>query len=294
MIAPSSYCYNWGDCSFRSSLNPALFWFARRIGDNSILWTEKKYMETYGTSKLTGMNSLPAVMIWSRDVDLDAVSIPESKSWTGEGKNPVHLMRTSWNDPKAIYLGFKAGSPSVNHGHMDVGSFVMEHEGVRWAHDLGMQDYESLESKGMSIFGKTQDAERWTVFRMSTYAHNVLIVNGGQQRVDGYAKIDRISGEEAFQYAISDITTLYKDQLESAYRGVGIIDRKFTIVQDEIKTGGTSANVRWNMLTTAEVELVHGGARLVSDSKILSLKVIASENFTMKTWSTAPTNNYDA
>lgn len=293
MIAPSTYCYNWGDCAYRTSLNPALFWFARRMGDNSLLWTERKYLETHGTSKLTGMNSLPALMIWSRNVDLDAVSMPESKSWTGEGKNPVHLMRTSWDDPKAIYLGFKAGSPSVNHGHMDIGSFVMEANGVRWAHDLGMQNYESLETLGMKIFGKTQDAERWTVFRMNTYSHNVLIVDGEQQRVDGYANIDKTSSGEVFQFAVSDISSVYNGQLHSAKRGVGNIDGAYSIIRDELTTLDKHTKVRWNMLTPAKVELLSKEAKLTKDGKVLYLKVQGPKNLEMKTWSTAPTNDYD-
>ena len=29
-------------------------------------------------------------------------------------------MRSSWNDSSAVYVGMKMGSPSVNHGHMDL------------------------------------------------------------------------------------------------------------------------------------------------------------------------------
>ena len=68
------------------------------------------------------------------------------KMWVGQGKNPVALMRTSWTDTNAIYVAMKGGSPSVNHGHMDVGSFIMEANGERWAMDFGMQDYNSLET----------------------------------------------------------------------------------------------------------------------------------------------------
>ena len=294
MIAPSTYCYNWGDCTFRSSLNPALFWFAQRNNDNSILWAEKRYLEMNGTSKLTGMNSLPVVLIWSRGIDLDDISQPEALSWTGEGKNPVHLMRTSWDDAEAIYLGFKAGSPSVNHGHMDVGSFVMEQEGVRWAHDLGMQNYESLESLGMKIFGKSQDAERWTIFRLNTYSHNVLIIDDQQQRVDGYAKIDKSSDDEAFMYAISDISTVYDGQLKKAVRGVGIVDGKYAVVRDEIETMDKITKIRWNMVTVSTVALGSYQATLTDGGKTMFLKVQGPENIQMLTWSTAPTNNYDA
>ena len=78
-------------------------------------------------------------------------------------------------EPKLLaHVGFKAGSPSVNHGHMDIGSFVMEAEGVRWAFDLGVQNYNSLESKGIKVFGKDQDAQRWSILRMNNYFHNTL------------------------------------------------------------------------------------------------------------------------
>ncbi|MCK5101760.1 MAG: heparinase II/III family protein, partial [Cyclobacteriaceae bacterium] len=182
----------------------------------------------------------------------------------------------------------------VNHGHMDIGSFVMEAEGVRWATDLGSQNYESLESLGMKIFGKGQDAERWTIFRMNTYSHNVLIIDNEQQRVDGYAKIDRFSDADEFMFSISDISTVYNNQLKKATRGVGIKDGKYTIIRDEIETLDKITKVRWNMVTFSAVELGSKGATLTDNGKTLYLKVQGPDNIQMRTWSTAPTNNYDA
>jgi hypothetical protein len=164
-------------------------------------------------------------MIWGKDIPFDDIVEPDSKTYVAGGKMPLALMRTSWTDPDAIYLGFKGGSPSVNHGHMDVGSFIIEADGVRWAIDLGAQGYHSLESLGMNIWGRTQDAERWTVYRLNNYSHSTLTVNGELQRVDGYAKIDRHSDDSGFSYGISDISSLYSTTLESAIRGAGIVDR---------------------------------------------------------------------
>ena len=45
-------------------------------------------------------------------------------------------------DAKGWFVGFKAGSNGVNHSHLDVGSFVLEAKGVRWAVDLGPDDYD--------------------------------------------------------------------------------------------------------------------------------------------------------
>lgn len=294
MVGPSGASFNWGDNTTNTNLKTAMFWMAQKTQDPSILWTEKQFLEIDDFSKFRWIGSLPAVLIWAKEIEISQISEPKEKFWIGQGASPVAMMRTSWTDPDAVYLGFKAGSPSVNHGHMDIGSFVMEAEGVRWAADLGRQDYESLESLGMKIFGKTQDAQRWTIFRMNTYSHNVLIVNDQQQRVDGFATIERSSDDESFMFAISDVSTVYNGQLKQAVRGVGVKDGSYTIVRDEIETLDQPTSIRWNMVTPAEVDLGAKEATLTSQGKTLLLKVQGPDNLSMKTWSTAPTNNYDA
>ena len=293
MITPTGLCFNWSDCGTGTNLNTSMFWFAQRTNNPSVLWSEKRFLELTDFSKFKGIRTLPALMIWGKGIPLSNISEPKEKFWTGQGSNPVSIMRSSWTD-QAVFLGFKAGSPSVNHGHMDIGSFVMEADGVRWATDLGKQSYESLESLGMKIFGKGQDAERWTIFRMNTYSHNVLIIDNEQQRVNGYAKIDKFSDADEFMFSISDISTVYDGQLKKATRGVGIKDGKYSIIRDEIETLDKITKIRWNMVTSSAVELGSKQTTLTDKGKTLYLKVQGPDNIQMKTWSTAPTNNYDA
>ena len=294
MLAPSNVCYNWGDCGARGNLNPAMFWFAAKNNDPSLLWSERKFLETDDFSRFARNQFLPVLMIWGKDIPLDQIQAPASRIWMGQGKNPICLMRTSWTDPGAMYLGFKAGSPSVNHAHMDVGSFMMEADGIRWVSDFGSQNYESLESKGMSIFGRTQDAQRWTIFRLNNYAHSTLTINDELQKVEGYAKIERHSEQENFMFAVSDISSLYNGLLKKAVRGAGIKDGKYIVVRDEVETNDKPAKVRWNLVTPADVELGKKGAILTKDGETLYLKVQGPDNIKMRTWSTAPTNDYDA
>ena len=294
MLAPSNICYNWGDCGASGSLKSAMFWFAERNNDPSVLWSENKFLEADDYSIFTRDQFLPALMIWGKDIPMEQIEAPASKVWMGQGKNPICLMRTSWTDPDAIYLGFKAGSPSVNHGHMDIGSFMMEADGIRWVSDFGAQSYESLESKGMSIFGRTQDAERWTIFRLNNYAHSTLTINDELQKVEGYAKIDKYSKNDDFMFATSDISSLYNGLLKKAVRGVAIKDGKYVVIRDEVETPDKQTRVRWNLVTEAEVELGEKGAILTKDGETLFLRIQGPDNIKMKTWSTAPTNNYDA
>lgn len=294
MTGPVGGCYNWGDCGSGAGLSPAMFYLAQKNNDPSLLWVEKTYLQKDDFSRFTRDRLLPSIMIWGKDIALEKIIEPKEKVYLGQGANPVYLMRTSWTDPNAIYVGFKLGSPSVNHGHMDVGSFIMEAEGVRWASDFGMQSYETLESKGMSIFGRTQDAQRWSIFRLNNYSHSTLIVDNKLQQVDGYAKIDKYSDNEKFPFAISEITSVYKGYLKKSVRGIGIIDQKYVVVRDELKTLNKPAKIRWNMLTFADVKLEKDGATLTKDGKTLYLKIKGPSGITMKTWSTAPTNDYDA
>ena len=287
--------YNWGDAGMGTNLTPAMFWFAQKNNNSTLLWVEKDYLQQEDFSRFTRNRLLPATLIWGMGMDLNKIKEPEQKFWTGQGANPVAMMRTSWSDPKAIYVGFKAGSPSVNHGHMDIGSFIMESDGIRWAMDFGMQSYESLESKGMQIFGRTQDAQRWTVMRLNNFVHNTLTMNGQHQLVDGYAQIDRHSEEEGFQFAISDISSVYKGQVKEAVRGIGIVNQEYVLVQDEITAMDHLATVRWNMLTPAEVTIKDNGtAILEKDGEKLTLKVEAPKGIQLTTWSTEPTTDYDA
>lgn len=295
MTGATGLCFNWGDAGLGGSLSPAMFWLSQKNNDPSLLWIEKKYLQQDDYSKFTGNRLLPAVMIWGKDLPLDKVVEPASKFWMGQGANPVCMMRTSWSDPNAIYLGFKAGSASVNHGHMDIGSFIMESDGVRWASDFGMQSYESLESKGIKLFGRTQDAQRWSVFRLNNYVHNTLTVNNQLQLVKGYAKIDRYSDKPDFSYAISDLSTVYENQLASIKRGVGIVDEKYVVIQDELTARDTLTTVRWTMLTQADVAITgKNTATLTKDGKQLFLRVEAPARINLKTWSTEPATDYDA
>ncbi|WP_436415500.1 heparinase II/III domain-containing protein [Petrimonas sp.] len=294
MITPTARNFNWSDNGLGAGLSPAMFWFAEKTKNPSVLWSGKQFLEADNFSRYKGIRELPAIMIWGKNILLSNITEPKEKFWAGQGDNPVAMMRTSWSDPNAIYLGFKTGSASVNHGHMDIGSFVMEADGVRWASDPGMQDYESLESKGMSIFGRTQDAQRWTIYRMNNHSHNVITINGQLQQVKGYGKIDKFSGTEGFNFAMSDISSVYEGQMKKVVRGVAIKDYKYVVVRDEVETLGNSTKLKWAIFTFADVEIGNKSAVLTLNNKKLHVKIQGPKDIVMKTWSTAPTTDYDA
>jgi hypothetical protein len=292
MTGPTGNSFNYSDAGSEGELNPATFWFANRLNDPSLLWSERSYLETKNPPD---DRLLPAVMIWGAGITVDKITPPQKMIWVGQGKNPVALMRTSWTDRDAIYVGVKAGSPSVNHGHMDAGAFIMEANGERWAMDFGMQDYNSLETAGVDLWNMKQNSQRWEVYRYNNFVHNTLTINNHLQAVDGYSLISAFSDDPEMMYAKTDISTLYKDDLKKAERGIVIFDKKYVMIRDEIETPDKEAIVRWNLLTSANVAVIGKDiAEFTMNGKKLVLKVKSPSEAEIKTWTTIPPHNYDA
>ncbi len=295
MTGPSGAPFNYSDAGNTGGLQVAQFWFASKTANPSLLWVERSRLMTRDPASYMGDRLLPAVMLWSHGVGINSVPAPQSTMWVGKGKNPVALMRTSWTDSNAVFVAMKGGSASVNHAHMDVGSFVMEANGVRWAMDFGMQDYESLESKGIDVFGRTQDAQRWSIFRYDNLVHNTLTVNNQHQIVAAYSPITGSSAAPAFMNAVTDLSEQYKGPLSKAVRGIAIVDKKWVAVRDEIETGSQPAVIRWTLLTPAEAKITGKNTiELTKNGKKLTLLVQEPATVTMKTWPTDPPHSYDA
>ena len=295
IVGPIGLVHNWSDSGEAASISTPSFWFAARSKDPSLLYGQTKYFAKENTKRLVGDRLLPTIMLWGTNLDLSKIKTPKRRVWVGQGLNPVGFMRTSWSDPNAIFVGFKAGSGSVNHGHMDVGSFVLDANGERWAMDFRNQDYNSLESKGIKLFGRSQDAQRWQIFRNNNFVHNTLTIDGQLQQVKGHATIDSWS-EQADQMAlISDITPSYVGQLKEAKRGIAIVNNQYTVVRDEIAAPEKQIVLRWTLLTAAHVRIKDAKTvELTQHGKTMSLIFDASVPFEIKTWSTDPGTDYDA
>ncbi len=294
MTGPSENAYNYSDSGLKGELQPAMFWFAKKLNDPSLLWVERNRLINSDPKRHVKNRLLPATLLWSNGLNVSKIAEPKATTWVGKGKTPVALMRTSWSDSSAIYVGVKGGSPSTSHAHMDAGSFVMEADGVRWAMDFGMQEYESLESKGVDLWNMRQNSQRWQVFRYNNFVHNTLTINNELQRVDGMAPLSSHSNTPLFMNAIIDLTSLYKASLVNANRGVAIVDKAYVVVRDEVQTSPAETTVRWTLLTPANVNLTGTNkAELTKDGKTLTLQVMEPATVVMKTWSTDPTHDYD-
>jgi hypothetical protein len=286
VVGPSGLPFNYADAG-RGSLpvSSAMFWFAARRQQPHLLWHEWPGLEARAAAGATSRRDRtdPLLLLWLAP-GAARPTPPSDRSWSGGGPNPAAFHRSSW-DREASFVAVKGGSPSVNHAHMDVGAFVMDAGGVRWADDLGMQDYHSLESKGIKLWGKTQDSERWNVFRLGTSSHNVLQVDGQQQRVDGHAPL--VLSRDG--RTIVDLTPVYAGQLATARRGVALEADRSVRVQDEFTALDRQTRVRWAMVTRADVRIDGPGrATLIQQGRTLAFRVVEPAGATLAIYATDP------
>lgn len=286
MVTPQlkNFCYS--DNGANAFLTSTLFWFYDKTKDPSILYNQALLYKQNGRNKIKGNRLAPAMLIWGASASLSNPVKPSSLFYVGKGDSPVCSMRSDWEDPEAIYVGVKLGSPSVNHAHMDIGSFVFEADGVDWGIDMGGEEYNSLETKGVELWGSQQDAQRWDVFRYNNFAHNTLSFNQKLQTAKGNAVIGQYSDQPDNMYVSSDLTPVYAGQVKTAKRTVSLKEKKYVVVEDQIETVKHFTKMTWSMATPASATVLSDRVMLLEkDGKKLYIKV---ESDTPVRWSVTP------
>jgi len=193
------------------------------------------------------------------------------------------LMRSAWDDRNALYAGFKAGDNKTNHSHLDLGSFIFDALGVRWAADIGADDYNIP-----AYFGK----KRWTYYRLRAEGHNTLVINPGldpDQDPTAAAQIVRFESTPGRVFAIADLSAAYARDAASVRRGVAMLDRRQLLIQDEVETKAP-AELWWFLHTEADVQIGKDGvtATLTKDGEHLLARIISPANAVFKVMKAEP------
>jgi hypothetical protein len=258
---PAGNCFSFSDAYRKASGQYMQAW----VGGDNGLYPEIRIMEETGFKRLCEERLLPMFLIGMGRgyIGTDA---PEDHYFQCGGTTPVFVYRSGWKSREDDYLGVKGGLTMSSHSHCDQGSFYFESDGVAWATDLGMQDYNSLESAGVDLWDMTQDSERWSVFRIGPFSHNILTVNGHVPKVNHPAAFSRTwAPEQPDRWdrigAELDLTDLYTEDLDSCKRAVYLLGGDLHVV-DLIQAGDSAATVRWAMCTEAATVTLRPNLRI--------------------------------
>ena len=277
MSTPTGATYNFSDCGNPSNMiNPLLYWFALETGDMSLVWQDRERL--INEEKFRGINrQAPIAMLFASRCDTKDIRPIQDIFWVGDGTQPVFLYRKGFASKEDSYLGVKGGSPKNSHAHMDGGSFIYEWAGVRWAVELGNQDYHSLESKGIGIWKKGQNSQRWQVYRLNNYSHNTLTINDKLHQYEGMVTMTKVHNKKKYKGADFDLSSLFVDT-ESVTRSILIDNNDKVTCIDKIESKNTICSIRWNMTTFAKAEIIDNRTILLEqDGKRLLLRVVSPQ-----------------
>ncbi|MDQ8197430.1 heparinase II/III family protein [Pelagicoccus enzymogenes] len=280
MKGPSAFFYNYYDCFLRSNYMGGMLWFAKETGNGAYAQESQIMSEVnwgYGLDDVLD-RLLVVELLWLLEVDREATE-PSPLSWKAGGRNPLGVFRSSFDDPKGLYLAFKGGRADNSHGNMDAGSFVFELDGVRWGIDLGNQAYHPLEEyfrkNGGSLWGTEQDSARWGLISKNNFGHSALTVNDAWHLVEGMVEIEAFDPEG--RRARLDLTPLFGENVVRASRTFRVLDDRSVEIRDRIEVNESTRRIRWQMTTQSDLLETEEGLLLQQDGESLRLTVVAPE-----------------
>lgn len=288
--------FNFSDNSEQVGGNQALWYFAAKLNDPSILIYERELLKRPGYIDGGYIALTPMAIRHALTLDLEDSCGPDHTFYSAQGEIPVMMCRSGWGR-KDHYLGIKGGKDGYNHGHMDGGMFVYDAYGVRWAKDLYRQRYDEIE-KGLAPFGKrlidpSQDSWRWKIFRLNCRQHNTLTVNDRDHDVKAFVKMTGTENTPDRMAATFDLTPLFWGDLAKAERTAALCNGSHLEITDVLEApSDRPAHVRWTMVTEAVPEITPEGI-ILSQKGIRMLLKAHGADVEYKTWSADP-QDYDS
>ena len=284
--APSGWYFNYADCGDKRSENGdiTLAWFAAKTG-NKIYFERERFLRSPEEIGKLFWNAGAGLAWLAQFKETNRELMPTA--WKGEGANPIVIFNGGEEDTYQYYFGGKGGCGTVNHGNMDAGSFIFELNGVRWVIDPGNQSYHALEKTGFDLWSRCQDCQRWTLLTKNNYGHSTITVNNALHVVNGLATLTEFKDGEKPE-ATFDMTSTFEGQLTNAKRRFVKDSPASLVIEDRFVLSEETKMITWQLMTTADVEIVKGGAILKQDGKKLKLENLSHPKLTVSIVSLYP------
>lgn len=244
-IGPTGRTFNFADAHDGVTDAPQMFWLARAFDRPAYAAHERELIRRNITSVS------PFHLMWYNPAGSDA-DLKKIVPGALYKRINVAYLRTGW-DAGAGFVGFKGGDNAASHAHLDLGEFVYDAGGVRWAADLGPDDYNLP-----GYFG----GQRWNYYRLRTEGQNTLTIGGPNQDPKGTAKVTEFSAEAGHRFAEVDLSKAYGNAVRQATRRVELRDDGSLLVRDEVRAD-QPVEVIWHLHTAAKIAVSADGASAV-------------------------------
>lgn len=260
--APSGLGFNLGDNGEGLDPAPAMLYFAKRFQQPAFADAERALKhEEIGFLHL----------LWGAQAPHDGPAPALNRAFFDAG---IATLRGAWGDPKAGYVGLRGGSTQWRHAHshLDLGSFVYESQGVRWAIDLGKDNYALPGYFGL---------ERFTHTRLSTAGHNLLRFGRANQQVPAWAPLLGLDDQPGEARATVDLREPNGEACSAHERSVALLKGRDLEVVDRLVLRRPT-ELTWQMHTRATVALAGAEATLSQGGQRLKARILEAQGATWR------------
>ncbi len=262
--------FNFGDNKARMCFSPSLHWYAAeydwpllacyQMWDDPSVFTpdNSDNTERNGSGKHKALSSL----WYDRQYTAESADFSEealSLYLESDAGQDMVLMRSAYLDKGASFAGIKGGYNYTNHGDLDIGTFVFDSMGERWAEELGPGAYDAP-----GYFLNLPAGGRWKNYCKRAEGQNTLVINPKMTLEDQYslakgcftdfeatADGGKCSLNMTDAYRMNGAVKVKRDfELYDNYSSLRISDEIICTVPSEIY---------WFMHTKADIEISQDG-----------------------------------
>lgn len=253
--------FNFGDSTEMPCAGAQLYWFAAKTMQPSVLlprWERRSGGSVYD-------------LIWYDEALKNAALSTAVEDELKTGRVNIAAFRA--NDKNGIYAAIKGGDNQMPHNDLDIGNFVLDAMGERWAADLGAEPYTS----NYFVMNKP-DSPRWTYYAKRAEAHNVPLINPGytaDQNVNAKCSISEFQSDGSCGYALLDMTEAYPEA-RSVKRGIAVVENKSrVIIRDEIRLN-KPGEIYWMFHTKVAARVADNGRTvyLTQNGKVMKMTLL--------------------
>jgi hypothetical protein len=268
---PADRTFNFAGAPDDPGAAPELFWMSKRFSSSVLAWIEQKQAERSPHADPLDLAWFerdarpPLPPAWPLDIVFHTVQ--------------VATFRGTWEDPNALFLAIKGGDNKTGRAHLDLGSFVLDAGGVRWAIDPDLGD-----TLPASPPPAPAGPPSWVT---RTESHNTLLIDNENQDPRADAVITHQEFAPDLSWVQIDLTKSNGPKLRQWTRRVGLLQRQAALVHDVVRSA-QPVDVVWGMVTDADISLNGPNATLRKGAWDLALEIRTPRHAVFDTVPTGP------
>lgn len=276
--------FNFGDNKDRMCFSPALHWYASEY-DSPLLACYQMWdvpgvfsPDTSEGTERNGKGKEDALsLLWydrsytaeNADFSDEALAL---KLGSDVGQELVFL-RSAYLDKNGTFAGIKGGYNYTNHGDLDIGTFVFDTMGERWAEELGPGAYDAP-----NYFVNLPAGGRWKNYCKRAEGQNTLVINPKMTIDDQYAlaKASFTSFEETDdggRCSLNMTDAFRMNGVLKATRDFELYDNSSSLKITDKVICSVPSEIYWFMHTKADIEISEDGKTAVLTIGDKQLKV---------------------